>query len=51
MKIKKHQQKIIKKKQKELESVANPIIKKVYDSTGGAGGGSAGGDDDFNEDL
>jgi heat shock protein 5 len=38
-------------KQKELESTANPIIKKVYDATGGAGGSSGGGDDDFNEDL
>jgi heat shock protein 5 len=41
-------------KQKELESVANPIIKRVYDAAGGAGGGEgagSGGDDDFNEDL
>jgi len=41
-------------KQKELEATANPIIKKVYDATGGAGGAggsSGGGDEDFNEDL
>jgi len=41
-------------KQKEIEAIANPIIKKVYDAAGaggGAGGSAGGSDDDFNEDL
>jgi L1 cell adhesion molecule like protein len=40
-------------KQKEVEQVANPIMRKVYGSggaPGGAGGGSAGGDEDFGDD-
>mmetsp|Transcript_16897 Transcript_16897/g.25460 ORF Transcript_16897/g.25460 Transcript_16897/m.25460 type:complete len:665 (-) Transcript_16897:153-2147(-) len=40
-------------KQKEVEQVSNPIMKKVYGAAGGAPGGSAGGDDedfDFGDD-
>jgi endoplasmic reticulum chaperone BiP len=36
-------------KQKEVEKVANPIMRKVYAGTGGPGG-SAGGDEDFGDD-
>jgi heat shock protein 5 len=38
-------------KQKELEGVANPIMKKMYGDAGGAGGGAGGGfkKDDFDE--
>ena len=39
-------------KQKEVEQVANPIMRKVYGSGGapGGAGGSAGGDEDFGDD-
>jgi len=38
-----------KAKQKEVEQVANPIMRKVY-SAGGAPGGESGGDEDFGDD-
>jgi len=38
-------------KQKEVEQVANPIMRKVYQSTGGGDGGEESGGDDFDEDL
>ena len=42
-------------KQKELESIANPIIKKIYGSGGApggdAGGGAGGESDDFEDEL
>lgn len=38
-------------KQKEVEKVSNPIMRKVYAGSGGPGGASAGGDDeDFGDD-
>ena len=37
-------------KQKEVEKVANPIMKKVYGSSGGAGGSAGGDDEDFGDD-
>lgn len=42
-----------KEKQKEVEKVSNPIMRKVYGGAGGAPGGSAGGEDedfDFGDD-
>jgi len=41
-------------KQKELEGIANPIMKKLYGSAGGAGGaesGSSGSEEDFEDEL
>ena len=38
-----------KAKQKEVEQVANPIMRKVYGSSGSPGG-SGGGDEDFGDD-
>jgi len=39
-------------KQKEVESVANPILKKAYESANNSAGGASGEDDDFmGEDL
>lgn len=39
-------------KQKEVEQVANPILKRAYESAGGAAAGQGAGDDDFmGEDL
>jgi len=40
-----------KAKLKEVEGVVNPIMKEVYQSSGGAPEGGAGGDEDFNTDL
>jgi heat shock protein 5 len=36
----------IEEKQKELEAVSNPIMKKIYEEGGMPGGGESGGDDD-----
>jgi len=37
-------------KQKEVEKISNPIMKKVYGESGGGGGGGDGGDEDFGDD-
>ena len=37
-------------KQKEVEQVSNPIMKKVYGSGGAPGGSSGGSDEDFGDD-
>jgi len=37
-------------KQKEVEQVANPIMRKVYQGSGAPGGSSGGDDDDFGDD-
>jgi len=37
-------------KQKEVEQVANPIMRKVYQDSGAPGGSSGGDDDDFGDD-
>lgn len=36
-------------KQKEVEKISNPIMKKVYGESGGGGGGGGGGDEDFGD--
>jgi heat shock protein 5 len=37
-------------KQKEVEQVANPIMRKVYQGQGAPGGASEGGEEDFGDD-
>jgi len=37
-------------KQKEVEQVANPIMRKVYQSSGGSDGGEDSGSEDFGDD-
>jgi heat shock protein 5 len=38
-------------KQKEVEAIANPIMRELYQSTGAGGPGGGGGDDDEDYDF
>jgi heat shock 70kDa protein 1/2/6/8 len=38
-------------KQKEVEALANPVMKHLYESSAGGGGGGGDGDDAFDDEL